>query len=90
MPSDAGSEISGVIDALNASASRRVLLAGFHDATGNPDFNTDLARKRAFSVRDALIAQGVSAERIILRKPEQTTGSGTNAEARRVELRLLD
>lgn len=90
LPSDAGSEISGVIDALNASASRRVLLAGFHDATGNPDFNADLARKRAFSVRDALIAQGVPAERIILRKPEQTTGSGTNAEARRVELRLLD
>lgn len=90
LPSDAGAEIAGVIDALQASPSRRALLAGFHDPTGNASFNADLARKRAFAVRDALVAQGVPAERIILRKPEQTTGSGTNAEARRVELRLLD
>lgn len=90
LPSDAGAEIAGVIDALQASPSRRVLLAGFHDPTGNASFNADLARKRAFAVRDALVARGVPAERIILRKPEQTTGSGTNAEARRVELRLLD
>ena len=90
LPSDAGAEVAGVVDAIKASPSRRVLLAGFHDPTGNAAFNADLARKRAFSVRDALISQGIPADRIILRKPEQTTGSGTNAEARRVELRLLD
>lgn len=90
LPSDAGAEIAGVIDALKASSSRRVLLAGFHDPTGNAAFNADLARKRAFSIRNALLAQGIPTERIILRKPEQTAGSGTHAEARRVELRLLD
>ena len=90
LPTDAGAEVAGVVDAIKASPSRRVLLAGFHDPTGNAAFNADLARKRAFSVRDALISQGIPADRIILRKPEQTTGSGTNAEARRVELRLLD
>lgn len=90
LPSDAGAELVGVVDALKANESRRVLLAGYHDPTGNAEFNKDLARKRAFAVRDSLVAAGISPERIVLRKPEQTAGTGTNAEARRVELRLLD
>lgn len=90
LPSDTDAEIAGVVDALQASDTQRVLVAGFHDATGNAAYNERLARKRAFAVRDALVAKGIAVERIIMRKPEQTTGSGTNAEARRVELRLID
>lgn len=82
--------ITSVVDALKASEGRRVLLAGYHDPTGNLDFNRELAKARALAVRDALISQGIPAQRVILRKPEQTTGSGNNAEARRVELLLLD
>ncbi|MDO4683418.1 MAG: OmpA family protein [Lautropia sp.] len=90
LPTDTSAEIAGVVDMLKADESRRVLVAGFHDPTGNAAFNKELARKRAFAVRDALIAQGISSSRIIMRKPEQTTGSGTLAEARRVELRLIN
>lgn len=90
LPTDTSAEIAGVVDMLKASESRRVLVAGFHDPTGNAAFNEQLARKRAFAVRDALMAQGISSDRIIMRKPEQTTGTGTLAEARRVELRLID
>lgn len=90
LPTDTSAEIAGLVDMLKANESRRVLVAGFHDPTGNAAFNEELARKRAFAVRDALIAQGISSSRIIMRKPEQTTGSGTLAEARRVELRLID
>jgi hypothetical protein len=32
---------------------------------------------------------GVAADRIALRKPESTTGDGSNREARRVEVRLM-
>lgn len=90
LPADAQQAIATVVEALKAAEGRRVLLAGYHDPTGNIDFNRDLAKRRALGVRDALIAQGIPAQRIILRKPEQTTGSGNNAEARRVELLLLD
>lgn len=90
LPADAQHAIATVVEALKAAEGRRVLLAGYHDPTGNIDFNRDLAKRRALGVRDALIAQGIPAQRIILRKPEQTTGSGNNAEARRVELLLLD
>lgn len=90
LPADAQKAIATVVEALKAAEGRRVLLAGYHDPTGNIDFNRDLAKRRALGVRDALIAQGIPAQRIILRKPEQTTGSGNNAEARRVEILLLD
>ena len=90
LPADAQHALTTVVEALKAAEGRRVLLAGYHDPTGNIDFNRDLAKRRALGVRDALIAQGIPAQRIILRKPEQTTGSGNNAEARRVEILLID
>ena len=90
LPADAQQARTTVVEALKAAEGRRVLLAGYHDPTGNIDFNRDLAKRRALGVRDALIAQGIPAQRIILLKPEQTTGSGNNAEARRVEILLID
>ena len=90
LPADTQQAIATVVEALKAVEGRRVLLAGYHDPTGNIDFNRDLAKRRALGVREALIAQGIPAQRIILRKPEQTTGSGNNAEARRVEILLID
>ncbi len=64
----------------------RLVISGFHDATGDPAFNAELARQRALAVRDALIGAGVAESSLELKKPEMTTGSGANAEARRVEV----
>ena len=38
--------------------------------------------------RDALVAGGVAPERVKLRKPESTIGSGNPEEGRRVEVRV--
>src|SRR3989344_473449 len=48
----------------------------------------ELAKQRAFAVRDALKALGVAEDKIELKKPEETTATGSNAEARRVEVAL--
>ncbi len=69
-------------------AGQKAVISGYHDSTGNLAQNQELAKKRAFSVRDALIALGVPAEQVELKKPEQSQGSGNNAEARRVEVVL--
>ncbi|MDP2016680.1 OmpA family protein [Hydrogenophaga sp.] len=71
-----------------AKAGKRLVLSGFHDATGDPAFNAELARKRALAVRDALVGAGVAVTSMELKKPEQTTGSGNDAEARRVEVMI--
>jgi len=71
-----------------AQAGRKLVISGFHDATGNAAQNAELAKQRALAVRDALKAEGVAEGQIELRKPEEVTGNGSDAEARRVEISL--
>ena len=71
-----------------AQAGRKLVISGFHDATGDAVKNAELAKQRAFAVRDALKGAGVAETSIELKKPEQVNGSGTDAEARRVEITL--
>lgn len=67
---------------------KKAVVSGFHDATGDAAQNAELAKQRAFAVRDALKGLGVAEDKIELKKPEETTASGSNAEARRVEVAL--
>lgn len=69
---------------------RKAEISGFHDATGDPALNAQLAKRRADTVRDVLTGLGVPEDQIAVRKPAVTTGSGNNAEARRVEVKLID
>jgi outer membrane protein OmpA-like peptidoglycan-associated protein len=39
-----------------AAAGKKVLISGFHDASGDPALNAELAKQRAMAVRDALKA----------------------------------
>ncbi|MGB4913816.1 MAG: OmpA family protein [Candidatus Dechloromonas phosphoritropha] len=76
------------LQALAANSRTIVLLSGFHDPSGDARQNAELARARALSVRDALVAGGVPADRCKLRKPESNIGSGSPEESRRVEIRV--
>jgi outer membrane protein OmpA-like peptidoglycan-associated protein len=84
---------AGALDALGeaiaaAKAGKKLVLSGFHDTTGDPAFNAELAKQRAIAVRNALVGAGVAEGAMELRKPEQTAGTGNNAEARRVEVMI--
>ena len=65
---------------------KKAVISGFHDATGDPAKNAELAKQRAFMVRDALKALGVAEDKVELKKPEQTLATGSDGEARRVEV----
>jgi outer membrane protein OmpA-like peptidoglycan-associated protein len=76
-------------DAVAAVAAGKTLsISGFHDASGDPAKNAELAKVRAFAVRDAITALGVAPEKIELKKPEDATASGPASEARRVEVSI--
>jgi outer membrane protein OmpA-like peptidoglycan-associated protein len=70
------------------AAGKTAVISGFHDATGDPTKNAELAKKRAFAVRDALQALGVAQDKVSLKKPEQLKASGSDAQARRVEVAI--
>ena len=79
--------VEALADAIAAGkAGQKLVISGFHDSTGDPAKNAELAKQRALAVRDALKAAGVAESSIELKKPETATGSGNNAEARRVEV----
>lgn len=61
-------------------------VTGFADRTGNRTANVELAKRRAIAVRDALLAEGLPADRVRLQAPREVTGSGTDRDARRVEI----
>lgn len=69
---------------------RKAVVSGFHDTTGDAAVNEQLAKKRAEMIRDVLVGLGVPANKVDLQRPPVTAGSGNNAEARRVEVKLID
>jgi outer membrane protein OmpA-like peptidoglycan-associated protein len=87
LPADAGAVLTKVADDARAGT-QLVLISGFHDASGDPAANAELAKNRALAVRHALEANGVSPDRLVMSKPAVTTGGDDAREARRVELRL--
>jgi outer membrane protein OmpA-like peptidoglycan-associated protein len=81
--------VEALSDAIAAGkAGQKLVISGFHDSTGDPAKNAELAKQRALAVRDALKTAGVAESGIELKKPETATGSGSNAEARRVEVMI--
>jgi outer membrane protein OmpA-like peptidoglycan-associated protein len=88
LPADAPIALAAIKAA--AGADKKLLISGFHDATGDAAMNAELAKNRAKAVRAALQGEGIAPERTVLRKPESTTGDGSNQEARRVEVRVAD
>ena len=78
--------LSEIIKAITGG--KKAVLSGYHDATGDPAQNAELAKQRALAVRDALLSLGIGEDKVELKKPEVSTASGSNAEARRVEVTL--
>ncbi|MFT3761438.1 MAG: OmpA family protein [Pseudoxanthomonas sp.] len=86
LPADAAAALAGVAATLANDAAATARVSGFHDESGDPAANAELAKQRAEAVRQWLLDQGIAAERVTLEKPVVTTGDGDAAEARRVEV----
>jgi K(+)-stimulated pyrophosphate-energized sodium pump len=67
---------------------KRAVISGFHDASGDPAMNAELAKQRAQAVAALLKAAGVADDKVELKKPEQMQGDGPAHLARRVEVVL--
>ncbi len=65
---------------------RPVTITGYTDRTGDQGQNLELAQDRAQAVRQALVNEGVREDRIVMDPPRSVTGSGSDEEARRVDI----
>ncbi len=69
------------------AAGGMAVISGFADSSGDPAKNEELAKLRAFAVRDAIKALGVPEDKIQLKKPESIVG-GAADQGRRVDVSL--
>ena len=82
--------INQLAETLKANASAKLTISGFHSASGDLAQNQELAKQRAFAVRDALKAAGVAEARVVLEKPASAEANlaGEDPKARRVDVAL--
>ena len=69
-----------------AGIGTQIVVTGYADRTGNAAANVDLAKRRATAVRDELVDLGVESRRIRLEPPAGVTGTGSDDQARRVDI----
>jgi|GEM_PF-977324 K(+)-stimulated pyrophosphate-energized sodium pump len=89
-PNSTTETLAQVVAFLKANPDAKAQVSGFHDPTGNQATNEEIAKKRAEAVTAALANLGITSERVVMNKPQVTTGTGSNAEARRVEVSVAN
>jgi photosynthetic reaction center cytochrome c subunit len=88
-----GEQAKGLDKLVAAMAGDRKMVAtisGYHSAAGTLAQNQELAKQRAFTVRDAMIGAGITEARVKLEKPQKAEANlaGEDPAARRVEVTL--
>jgi photosynthetic reaction center cytochrome c subunit len=85
---DQAKGLEQLIAALSADRKSTVAISGYHSAAGELAANQLLAKQRAVSVRDALLAAGIDQTRVALAKPQSAEANlaGEDPAARRVEV----
>jgi outer membrane protein OmpA-like peptidoglycan-associated protein len=89
VPNGVDTTLSLVVSYLKSHPTAKAAVMGFHDERGSADHNAMLANNRARSVRARLQRAGIAADRIVTNTPQLTVGSGSNDEARRVEVSVM-
>jgi outer membrane protein OmpA-like peptidoglycan-associated protein len=82
--------IANVARFMREGGERKIVIEGFTDNTGSAAFNQRLSERRAQAVRDALVKQGIDAERIEARGlgPQNPVASNDNASGRSLNRRV--
>jgi outer membrane protein OmpA-like peptidoglycan-associated protein len=76
---------------LNEHPNRTLLIEGYTDSTGSDSYNLDLSQRRADAVRNFLVINGISPDRIMARGYGETYPVATNAtEAGRLQNRRVE
>ncbi|NJS36927.1 MAG: OmpA family protein [Brachymonas sp.] len=73
-----------------AKTGKKVGISGYVDPSGDAAKNAELAKQRAFAVRDLLTSSGVPEGQIVLVRPNDIKAGATSAaEGRRVEVFMI-
>ncbi|WP_345121495.1 OmpA family protein, partial [Quisquiliibacterium transsilvanicum] len=87
LPADAKAQLEKLAEWAKANASGKLGLSGYHDASGDPAVNAQLAKQRALAARAALVESGVGEGQLVMVRPQQAeAGAADDRMARRVDV----
>jgi len=77
-----------LIATLGSTPLAKAVISGYHSASGELATNQELAKQRASTVRDSLLAAGIAPTRVVLEKPLSAEANvvGEDPASRRVEV----
>jgi OOP family OmpA-OmpF porin len=78
---DAAEALIGAADAINKSGASQIVLVGHTDSTGDSLYNMDLSQRRADSVHDFLVENGIADDLMISVAMGETQPVDTNSTA---------
>ena len=88
--------LESIVNILNAKSELKVSLKGHTDAQGDGNYNVMLSKNRVSAVKDFLLANGISSDRIIIEAFGETNPIADNSSKegrklnRRVEVRFIE
>ena len=83
-------ELNKVFDVLLKNPSLKIMITGFADKTGDPDYNAYISEKRAREVKSYLYKKGIANKRMLLNFLGDVTSVSENSEDRRVEIEFIN
>jgi outer membrane protein OmpA-like peptidoglycan-associated protein len=87
LPVDASKQLEAIVAWSKTGPNTKIGISGYHDQAGDPAMNAQLAKNRALGARATLISAGVSEDRIVMVKPQSTSGGGAeDKQSRRVDI----
>lgn len=87
MPDEAAARLASLTAVAMTDAGMRIAIVGYYEKSGDASFNAELARQRAYAVRDHFRAAGIADERIVLEEPRPAADD--DRAARRVDVRAM-
>ncbi|PRP66434.1 OmpA family protein [Nonlabens agnitus] len=84
-----------LVNVMNDYPGTEILVSGHTDSQGEAAYNMDLSKRRAFAVRDYLVADGIASSRMAVTYSGETNPVATNdtaegrAQNRRVEIGIV-
>ena len=88
--------LESIVNILNTKSALKISLKGHTDAQGPENYNVMLSKNRVSAVKDFLLANGISADRIIIEALGEKVPIADNSSSegrklnRRVEVRFID
>jgi outer membrane protein OmpA-like peptidoglycan-associated protein len=83
-------ELNKVYQVLLKNPKSKIMITGYADKSGDPDFNAYISRKRASAVNDYLRNKGIAAKRMLVNYLGDIDSTSENSEDRRVVVEFIN